>query len=506
MDLERLSVALRPRNPWEAIDLGVRFALCHARPLYAAWFAVSLPTALLVLLLLSLSGHALTWAGFVMWWLKPLLDRVALHVLSQMTFGETPSVRQTLRALPRLLRHSRLLAALSWGRFSLKRGIHLPVDVLEGLKGKAGRQRKRLLSRRVDGPASWHTLAWLHLETLLWLALLGMVAFLLPESLWPEAEDFSSLLLAAPTWLSLLIVSTQLGCSLLLEPLYVAGGFMLYLKRRTDLEAWDVELDLRRLARRRAARLLMPLLALMLAGGVACLTPRPAMALDSAALREARVERAATAIDEVMKDPAFGVDKTRRDLHWRTGESARENSGSTLAESLRELFKGFAELVETVFGAIAEVGRVGAWLAIIAAVVLLAWLLRRYLPPMRAPERSPVPAEVAGFDIRPASLPDDVAAAAAALAASGKPRAALSLLFRATLSQLAYREGIVFRRGDTETDCLERTHRQAPRHAPYFTRLLDAWQSLAYAHRPLPGEQLLALCGDWQDLFGRPRA
>ncbi len=48
MELERLSVTLRPRNTWEAIDLGVRFAMHHARPLYAAWFAVVLPVALLL--------------------------------------------------------------------------------------------------------------------------------------------------------------------------------------------------------------------------------------------------------------------------------------------------------------------------------------------------------------------------------------------------------------------------------------------------------------------------
>ena len=41
---------------------------------------------------------------------------------------------------------------------------------------------------------------------------------------------------------------------LLIEPLYVAGGFALYLKRRSDLEAWDVEMQLRRLADEHAER------------------------------------------------------------------------------------------------------------------------------------------------------------------------------------------------------------------------------------------------------------
>src|SRR4029079_19757194 len=40
---------------------------------------------------------------------------------------------------------------------------------------------------------------------------------------------------------------------LLLEPFYVAGGFGLYLNRRTLLEGWDIEVALRRRAERRTA-------------------------------------------------------------------------------------------------------------------------------------------------------------------------------------------------------------------------------------------------------------
>jgi hypothetical protein len=33
---------------------------------------------------------------------------------------------------------------------------------------------------------------------------------------------------------------------LFLEPFYVAAGFAMYLNRRAELEAWDIEQDLRR--------------------------------------------------------------------------------------------------------------------------------------------------------------------------------------------------------------------------------------------------------------------
>ena len=39
----------------------------------------------------------------------------------------------------------------------------------------------------------------------------------------------------------------------LIEPLYVASDFTLYLNRRTELEGWDIEIAFRQLAARRAS-------------------------------------------------------------------------------------------------------------------------------------------------------------------------------------------------------------------------------------------------------------
>jgi thiosulfate reductase cytochrome b subunit len=36
------------------------------------------------------------------------------------------------------------------------------------------------------------------------------------------------------------------GVVLMLEPFYVASGFAMYLNRRVELEAWDVEQEFRR--------------------------------------------------------------------------------------------------------------------------------------------------------------------------------------------------------------------------------------------------------------------
>ena len=96
--------------------------------------------------------------------------------------------------------------------------------------------------------AQWLTIIGVHLETALWIGLLVLFYLLLPQQI--ETDwDWQSLILAADhewRWLEHL---TNVFYALVLvvwEPIYVACGFSLYLNRRTQLEAWDIELVFRR--------------------------------------------------------------------------------------------------------------------------------------------------------------------------------------------------------------------------------------------------------------------
>ena len=101
MRLTDASVAIRPRSAWEALDLGTLLARRHAPLLMASWALLTLP--LFVLLSLLLWQHP-SWALFLFWWLKPLYERLPLHILSHALFGDTPGLKASLRAMPRLLR------------------------------------------------------------------------------------------------------------------------------------------------------------------------------------------------------------------------------------------------------------------------------------------------------------------------------------------------------------------------------------------------------------------
>ena len=124
MRLSESQAVIRPRSPWEALDLGVRLAREHLRVLMTSWALLTLPVlALLSTVLWNYPSIVM----LVFWWLKPLFERLPLHILSRALFGETITARQALMAYPRLL-SVQLLPSLLWRRFTPKRSFLLPVQ------------------------------------------------------------------------------------------------------------------------------------------------------------------------------------------------------------------------------------------------------------------------------------------------------------------------------------------------------------------------------------------
>jgi hypothetical protein len=246
MQLEKLTAVVRPRLPWEAVDLGFTMVRHWWLPVFASWFMVALPVALVLNLVFQ---DRLWLAAFITWWLKPLFDRLPLHIVSRALFGASPSITDTLRALPSLLVTTRLLSTLTLRRFDMARSLNLPVWQLEGLRGAQGRARTRVLRKNTRGIAVGLTLACLHLEFAIYLTLYGLLFLMLPESVELDFISFFD----PQTQLRGFAVLSNLFALLamsIIEPFYVAGGFALYLNRRTHLEGWDIELAFRRLVRR----------------------------------------------------------------------------------------------------------------------------------------------------------------------------------------------------------------------------------------------------------------
>lgn len=101
MQLEQLQMDLRPRPYWQAIDLGYALLRHNAATTYAAWWALWGPLTLLMLGLQALLPSSLGWLPMLLiWWVKPLVERIAIYVLSRAVFGEAVSWREAVHAWP----------------------------------------------------------------------------------------------------------------------------------------------------------------------------------------------------------------------------------------------------------------------------------------------------------------------------------------------------------------------------------------------------------------------
>jgi hypothetical protein len=504
MQPDKLAVVLRPRSGFEAVDLGLRLAQRCAWPLFLSSLLLVLSVCLLAWLIFDRWLGMANLATLCVWWLKPLYDRLALHVLSRQVFAATPGLGETLRALPGLLRGNGLFAALTWRRFDSQRALRLPVTQLEGLRGAAARARRKLLARRVSGSGIGLLFCFIHFELLIWFGIPSLVAMLVPDSadLLPRIlpKFFDSYDYSPAAWISALWLFSYGLAVALAEPFYLAGGFGLYLKRRTDLEAWDVELQLRRLNLAPAAHLV---LVLALALGLTALHPGPATAAENQpARREAAARQAPETIKEVLARPEFGHEETSRKLQWKKTEEKKAEPEPGQSRDYSWL-KSFFKFWEGVGKLAAEFSRVIVWtlLALLGGFAL--WFILRHISNLRAARRPPrPPAEIAGLDIRPDSLPDDIVAAAQTLFGQGQLREGLALLYRGALSRLAHRAQIPFERGDTEGDCVLRVIRANLPMRAFFAELTQGWQTVAYASQPLPPEQTARLCQGWVDAFG----
>ncbi|MFM9887973.1 MAG: DUF4129 domain-containing protein [Burkholderiales bacterium] len=477
MRIENLAVVLRARTPWEASDLGVVMLKQWWRPAIGAWLAVYLPVAA-VLALTFPERPSITVA--ILWWLKPVFDRFVLHVLSHAVFGDLPSVGATLRAWRAILRAG-VWADLTYKRISLRRSFHLPIAQLEGTPAKSRTARIRVLGQRVGVHAAAITIACMHFEFIGAMGIEALASFMMPAD--PNRPDFE-----LRAWLQgwagrdliepLGVLYYVIAVSLI-EPLYVAQGFALYLTRRTHLEGWDLELGLRRIANRLGGS----------AGAIALACLLVAFALPPTQLlaAESPAHDAKAKIVEILNQPTFEVYQDVTEWRWK-GEQSEAKAPKPDRWSL-----AFLETLASLLRSL-------AWIAAVAVVAAAIWYGRRFVQPPEARAASRrKPAETAfGFDVRPASLPRDLGAAARELIAKQHLREALSMLYRGALSVLIYRYHVEVLPGDTERACVHAAGAALPPDAArFFFLLVRAWEQSAYAGRSPQQEECNHLVGEW---------
>ena len=491
MRLEDLQVELRPRSPWEAVELGIALMRRHARAVWVPWVLCSLPV-FAAANALAWWLDAIPWAAFVLWWLKPAFDRVPLFVLSRTVFGAAPTLRQTLAA-QRGWGWRAMFGYLTWRRLGMARALYLPVDLLEG--GANAGSRRRVIGGSVRGVGVMLTLACAHFELALVLGMLALALLFVPFEYLSDSANalWSTFANQPPKWAQLLWNGLGWIAMSAIEPFYVAAGFGLYLNRRTQLEAWDVEIAFRRMRRRLEALAAPAVLACVLllawpAGAQATSTGPAEQDCNCAAdaknppvsiervfgARFVQPQRFDAAVDRAYRDPLLNPRK--RDSIW-----VRRNP---LEPKKQTATNPVLALIGRVIGA---VGEWGLWILFGVVVLLLATSARRWWPWVREavhPPRDGRPADVERIPLPDfEALPRDIVGEARRRWRNGEPRRALALLYRAGVESMVARTGAILVPGATEAECLRAARALSVEERDVFARTVRVWQYAAYAER-----------------------
>ncbi len=482
MRLEDVSAVIRPREQWEAVDLGFAMTRRLFPRILAAWSLTVLP---LWLLLLGASWFIpFGWSIVLIWWLKPIYERVPLFIISRSLFGATPSLKTVLKAWPGMI--SKRLPWLLFYRvpwlfvvphFAWSRALTMPAIDLEQQKGKALKERMQVLLRIAGGKAGALVALCGFYEAVLVFALLTLGMNMSGEI--GGATEMGNAFIDMAfrrgemlPWLKWTLVVGYLVSMTLVEIFYIGGGFGLYVNCRAQLEGWDVEISFRRLARRlqKTAAVLL-LLAFSATSG--------AVEIEKST---APVSAEKAAINEVLAHPDFKVHSIKK----RKVTSQKENDW--------DLGDGKW---------LAAVGQILYYTIIVGAIAWLVWLIYTNRHVFRRTKTGGTseragPRTVMGMDVSPESLPDDIVAAARAKWASGDARGALSLLYRGSLSWLVHHARLPVREGDTEGDCVRHTRAisQVPQRE-YFSELTGQWILIAYAERDPQAVDIERLLDQW---------
>ncbi len=401
---------------------------------------------------------------------------MVLFEISRRLFGEEPSWRAVWRQVPGAWGR-RFFYRFVIGRFSPWMPVTLAVEDLEGLRGKAYKQRCVQVVRRGEGAVMW--IGLVSHVSVVWfgLAILGTLQMFIPDGqdgAWKQALE---------AWdpqnmqeVPLLIARSVGACLMLamsLTDLFATGaGFGIYINNRTWIEGWDVELAFRRIAQR-LGKVAVVLISIFILGGAA---------------HGQEVETPADRIQQV---------KAHRDFIVHTVTDRIPKSKSTTSSPP----SGLIELLTYVFGISAVAILLG----------LIGWAIWKNRHVFSLKGRGKKPAEIApsarvvmGMDVSPDTLPADIPSAAWALWKQGRQQEALGLLYRGSISRVMEIGRVEIHESDTEGDCMRRVESAGQAvHPDYFRGITGAWIRLAYAGNIPADADVEALCSQWP--FGEGR-
>ena len=471
MQLEQIVLGMRQRTGWEALDLGFALVRHAFRDIYAALLIVAVPLAVAAVTLAQLTEPLYGW--LLLWWAKPILDAVTLSVLARALIGERAKVTRVFSTAPRAIQRH-VLGALTLRRLSPSRTFTMPVRHLEGLTSKDARRRIATLAMNHRGSAQLACVVLIMFEVALILCGLQAMAMFTTTPMSGESSMFPENVPSAVAVLNTLVAM------LIIEPVFAAMGFALYVNRRVELEGWDLELAFRALrtrTQRKSGGKVAAMVAVALLGLVPAVAAAQSEELVGPPLPPSKV------IKEVLAHPDF--DPWRPTDRWMPIEKPKEQDEDV------ELPEGPSVPFAAIGTIIAEA------MPYVLGAVGLALVVHLTLIMLRNRSGRSVLAELSarGNDeltlAKKAALPGDVVGTARAAWLRGEQALALSILYRGAIAYFASHVQVDFPEGATEQECIALVRRKtsASPATEAFTAIAKSWQRCAYAHTlPSPSE------------------
>ncbi len=440
---------------------------------------------------------------------------------SRNLFGESVSVGEVLLALPKLYK-TECLQWLTFRRLSPTRSFDMPLTVLELLKAKQRSARQSVLHRNHSTAATWLSIVAVHFESIIAIALVSLVILMIPETI--EIDYFGILLEAEgmAVWAQGILCYVAMA---LVGPFYATSGFALYVSRRIDLEAWDVEIRFRHLAasvERKSVKgskkiLVSFLLSLVLITGfslpsdsVRANPEKPStLALDDSTAAEKNTK---VVIINILKGSDFHRMEAVSGWRLKDFSSADEEKGNRIPDWLKALIEFFDSRDEGDNGYTSLIASVLKYTLWGGFIVVLLWLAYRYRETIGKYARSysskpggldeDVTTVMFGLDVRRESLPEDVPSEVRLLWEKGQHRESVGLLYGALLTGLIHQHGFVFSDGYTEGECVSIVESRGSSDLSLYTRrLTECWQNIAYGHVTPSESDVAELCSEWEAMF-----
>ena len=474
MELKQLVFQPKLRSSWQVYDLAQLMLRQFGWRVFLIWAILVFPLAAVLALIFN---PVIAW--YLIWWLKPVFERPLLYYYSRAVFAQSVTVRQALISL-RLLRWRDWLRILTWHRLRWRRAYLAPVEQLEQLSGVQRQRREQVLLRLTQDHQAFWLMFCLHLESLIVLVAGVVLWSMLPQGWSPE---WTILFDELPVWLSGFLLILYLISMCLIAPLFTLGGFLMYLNRRIELEAWDLELAFKVLLNR-----LRPALTSILLVSIFLVNINsPVYATELSQETTFEVSTQAVAEQDVIASQVAKIYQSNQLIE------------STSRWQIKQQKDNDTELSEFWVTILAWLGKsIGylAWGTMVVLVMLLLFWLYRNSSRLKLQRREvttalskPIPLFFA--DLPKHASPAQLLQLAAEYLDAGQYRRMLACMLRAAIELVQFRYNVKLSANMTEQECLVALQRQLPaQYGDIFQQLFHNWIASAWAHQTVSNTDL----------------